>query len=343
MITDTSFPEDGWDPLLKAAVVATDFAVAASAKGIPHAVVAKTIDAWEVMRVELAKHLYLSPESIQAELAHLLDLRLSERGPGFQGAIYAQAGDFTAYYADLLACSPATRPATWSLVLIGLQIGGMVAARFKGEFMRARPVQVWPGVAPMIDTPAHPAYPSGHALQAYLIERCVRQAAPAMGRALRGLSEEIAVNRERAGVHWPSDKEGSWAIVPTIMAVLETVESYKRVRERAAAEWTLSSRMDGKALTAPGGTVLTAVPVSKAAVPITPSASGAAPEPVNDTGDIIQLDEKPATTSTSTVATISAKPVDQSVSRGRIKTKAGAAPISQRSWRRANPKKEETK
>jgi hypothetical protein len=190
----------------------------------------------------------------------------------------------------------------------------LVTARFKAEFMRARPAQVWPGIAPMIDTPAHPAYPSGHALQAYLIEHCVSEAAPAMSSALRELSAEVAVNRERAGVHWPSDKEGSWAIVPEIMRVLRSVPSFDCVLQAARQEWD-----------APVGKDCTAVVV------VTEEREGQRSRLVSETETqhrIMDHDKDGRTRGAKVTPS-------KSPGQGRARLKKGAAPLSERSKDRA--------
>ena len=102
---------------------------------------------------------------------------------------------------------------------------------WKRKFKAPRPAQLYPALIPVIPTPNHPAYPSGHSCQSYLIpyllsliltagsegaeemfkaddngtpngekEKCHGIFFPAMAFAQR-----IAVNREVAGVHFASD------------------------------------------------------------------------------------------------------------------------------------------
>lgn len=230
MVTGTNFPDGSWDPLLKAAAIAADFIFAAAAEMRDPKKVG-----WTVIEEALG-----GPNNdvatLKKELAYLWYLKNTQRDIR-EEAIAAQAGDFTTYFADLLACSPASRPATWSLVLIGLQVGGLVVTRLKKQHMRARPAQVWPAISPDIPTPPHPAYPSGHALQAFLMADCVSLAAKGMKSALDHLAEQIAFNREVAGVHWPSDAEGSLRIRDTVMTILEAVPSFVEVLTAAKAEW----------------------------------------------------------------------------------------------------------
>lgn len=230
IVAGTKFPDGAWDPLLKAAAIAADFVFAATEKKTPKA---KT--GWQTIQDTLGKP-DDTPETLQRELAYLWYLKNTQRDIR-EEAVAAQAGDFTTYFGDLLACSPASRPATWSLVLIGLQVGGLVVTRLKKTHMRARPAQVWPAISPDIPTPPHPAFPSGHALQAYLIADCVSEAAKPMASALNWLADQIAFNREVAGVHWPSDAEGSRRIRGTVLEILKSVSDFDVVLNAAKLEW----------------------------------------------------------------------------------------------------------
>ena len=78
---------------------------------------------------------------------------------------------------------------------------------FKHHWKRARPAQLEPRIRPVIDCPAHPAYPSGHSTQSHLIALVMWKVT---GRddirdALWDAAGRIAQNREYAGVHYKSD------------------------------------------------------------------------------------------------------------------------------------------
>jgi hypothetical protein len=241
MVTGSRFPDGAWDPLLKAAAIAADFIFAAAAP-LPKdnaatgtSAEAKPATGWEVIVKDLGDPAH-EGDTLVEELAYLWYLKNTQRDIR-EEAIAAQAGDFTTYFADLLACSPASRPATWSLVLVGLQVGGLVVTRLKKKYMRARPAQVWPAISPDIPTPPHPAYPSGHALQAYLIAECVSHVAPAMRSALFHLADQISDNREVAGVHWPSDADGSRRILGTVKKIVLSLENLQPILEAAREEW----------------------------------------------------------------------------------------------------------
>ena len=147
-----------------------------------------------------------------------------------------------AYWGNRVAGSVRACPGTYRLGLIGLQVAGLVAASHKLDYMRARPGQVWPSIAPVIATPPHPSYPSGHGLQGLLIAECLKLVAPAMANAIDRLGERIGVNREIAGVHFPSDTAASKSITPKVMAVLKKVPQFDEVLQAAKAEWPASVR-----------------------------------------------------------------------------------------------------
>jgi len=135
--------------------------------------------------------------------------------------------------------SQTCRPATWSLILTALQIGGLVAVHFKAEFKRARPVQVWPALAPSIPTPGHPSYPNAHALQSRLIALCIAEVAPALKEICLDIADRIAENREVGGLHFPSDTKAGKETADHIMNYLRHrhVPRFQEVVEKARLEW----------------------------------------------------------------------------------------------------------
>jgi len=68
-----------------------------------------------------------------------------------------------------------------------------------------RPEVLAGDVAPVIQTPAHSAFPSGHATEAFAAAAVLGALYPARLGQLRRLAARIAVNRGFAGVHYPVD------------------------------------------------------------------------------------------------------------------------------------------
>jgi len=77
------------------------------------------------------------------------------------------------------------------------------AYRTKLLFARARPDQL--GITPSITTPLHASYPSGHAMQAYTVRDVMTCLHPEKEQKYTQIAEDVAYNRVRAGVHYPSD------------------------------------------------------------------------------------------------------------------------------------------
>ena len=79
---------------------------------------------------------------------------------------------------------------------------------------RARPKQVDPTIQTLhSETASTPAYPSGHAYQAYYLAHILSQRYPDKEQNLWSLAERCAHSRVVAGLHYPSDNESSKAIV----------------------------------------------------------------------------------------------------------------------------------
>jgi len=245
MIVGTVFPDGGWDPLLKAGAIAAAFATqpnwqkatdpgwwfeAADYPARRKYTASKVVDTRKEFLNEQTK-------TLTDDIAGLWKWYLSGERHNREQEVKKQAVDISPYWANLLACSSSSMPATWSLVLIGLQVGGMIAAYHKLHYRRARAVQVWAPIAPMIATPPHPSYPSGHALQGMLIADCVSLAVPQMAAACEALGERIGINREIAGVHFPSDTRASHWIAEQTMPILKTVDEFNEVVELARNEW----------------------------------------------------------------------------------------------------------
>jgi hypothetical protein len=157
-------------------------------------------------------------EPLQEEIRQLLadvylrNARLPE--------IVAQSDDFSPYWANMLMVTPGSRPATWLMITTMMLVGTLVAMKYKNLHMHPRPVQVYPALMPVILTPGHPSFPSGHALQCELIADCVARANPALEQPARALAERIARNREIAGVHFPRDRIASRRIAEHLRSVL---------------------------------------------------------------------------------------------------------------------------
>jgi hypothetical protein len=80
---------------------------------------------------------------------------------------------------------------------------------YKKLYNRARPVQVAPQIVDALysTTANTPAYPSGHALQAYYAAKLLSQWEPEKKKEWEAISERVANIRIIAGLHYPSDRD----------------------------------------------------------------------------------------------------------------------------------------
>jgi hypothetical protein len=116
-------------------------------------------------------------------------------------------------------------------------LGYIMAANYKKKFMRPRPSQIEPRLRPLIDVPRHPAYPSGHALQYFLVAKALSTVVhnDELSIELFKVARRIAENREWAGLHYASDTDASEQLAFTMFP--EVTEAYRETFQNAAREW----------------------------------------------------------------------------------------------------------
>lgn len=79
---------------------------------------------------------------------------------------------------------------------------------------RARPAQINPEIRVLASKTADtPAYPSGHAFQAYYLAHVLSKRYPPQTAELWRLADECALSRVYAGLHYPSDNHFSKTLV----------------------------------------------------------------------------------------------------------------------------------
>jgi len=123
--------------------------------------------------------------------------------------ILDQDGRIVGWFAQLMMLSPSEHPYTIMVLEMASQVAQMVAVHFKLHFHRGRPQQVFRGLMPMLVSPWHASYPSGHSLESHLIAQALGVIAPKACEPLSELAHRIATNREVAGVHYPSDTKAA--------------------------------------------------------------------------------------------------------------------------------------
>jgi hypothetical protein len=135
---------------------------------------------------------------------------------GDRGAeIMTQMGGALAFLSAIPFVQPARTPYTLELLAAALRLANAVEMRFKQALASRRPMEYSPQVQPMILTPSHSTFPSGHATEAftsaYVLWRLLRAtnvkpyADTSWRIELMRLASRVAVNRTVAGVHFPVD------------------------------------------------------------------------------------------------------------------------------------------
>jgi len=118
-----------------------------------------------------------------------------------------------AYLASFVPLHPERTPCTLALIDAMLNAAGDVVQRVKHGLVVPRPYEVDRRIHPMVTTPGHASFPSGHATQSAAVCEMLIRLLTASGqpdhqpyeKPLRRLASRIALNREVAGLHYPMD------------------------------------------------------------------------------------------------------------------------------------------
>jgi membrane-associated phospholipid phosphatase len=152
-----------------------------------------------------------------------------------------QADGLAAYIIHFIRADSMRHPWTLELISVGLAIGNIAYMAYKAYYKRVRPSMLRPGLTVPFGPPGHPSFPSGHSFLAHFISLLLLEipgihqrlgVLPADANGLQGhvlkkptfanlqgdgpiasplltVARRIAVNRERIGVHYPSDSSAS--------------------------------------------------------------------------------------------------------------------------------------
>jgi len=129
------------------------------------------------------------------------------------------------------------RPNSFDLMAFVTEIEGPQVMRQKQLFDRVRPSFLDPTIKPAIPVPPHPAYPSGHATQAFLRAFVLGSLDPKNASVYLKSAERIARNREIAGLHYPSDSAAGRALAQQLFAVLSRDPNFVQQFWLAKKEW----------------------------------------------------------------------------------------------------------
>lgn len=107
----------------------------------------------------------------------------------------------------------------------------------KRHFDRVRPSLLDPSLPTAITVPKHPAYPSGHATQAYLLAHFFSALDPTNQDQYYADALRVAHNREIAGVHYPSDSQAGRILARQLYNILKSDSAFLQLFETAKTEW----------------------------------------------------------------------------------------------------------
>ena len=128
--------------------------------------------------------------------------------------IMAQIDAQYAFWSSIIYMHPDRTKRTFELINILLQVCVYVEMRFKHALACWRPVEYNAQVQPMITTPGHGSFPSGHATQVHAVAHVLKsllnlnpanQGHKMIKDQLERQAARIATNRVVAGVHFPVD------------------------------------------------------------------------------------------------------------------------------------------
>ncbi|MFG6430654.1 phosphatase PAP2 family protein [Roseateles sp. LYH14W] len=113
---------------------------------------------------------------------------------------------------------------------------------FKTEFNAARPSAYIKDLNPMFarpdpNYPGHPTYPSGHAAQSRLFALVLGAMFSKLGADLITLANDVAYNREVAGVHFEADSEAGQDLAAKVFKLLMSNPKFACMVSLAQAEW----------------------------------------------------------------------------------------------------------
>ena len=189
---------------------------------------------------------------VRTEIEQLKQLMEDDREQ-YLAEIDVQADGLAGYFYSMLGVSAGRRPWTVEYINCGMALGNIAYMYYKQQFRRARASLLCPGLIPPFGPPGHPAFPSGHSFLGHLLSLLLLEI-PAIrqryghftgpdgspGQAidpgtpprnplygsgpvqspLLWLSQRLAKNRERLGVHYASDSTGSRHLAPAIWRAL---------------------------------------------------------------------------------------------------------------------------
>ncbi|MEO1455075.1 MAG: phosphatase PAP2 family protein [Pseudomonadota bacterium] len=129
--------------------------------------------------------------------------------------INRQLDDIGSFFGAVTRLDASSRQHTLELLTAINRVTYLLEMRAKWYTWTPRPIDLSPNVHPIIQTPDHSSFPSGHATEAFALATVLERLESSMSAKaamtahpmLFRLAHRIAVNRTVAGVHYPIDSE----------------------------------------------------------------------------------------------------------------------------------------
>jgi hypothetical protein len=122
--------------------------------------------------------------------------------------ILSQLGPQYGFWSSVVYLHPDRTRKTIELIDAALRLANFVEMRIKHALACRRPNEMSPQVQPIILTPGHGTFPSGHSTENHMVARILWELlgkGASLGEQLMREAARIAVNRTVAGVHFPID------------------------------------------------------------------------------------------------------------------------------------------
>jgi hypothetical protein len=229
-----------WDPALVAGLAATEFATQFNTW--------KDVDSALDVNADLGwRDTATDPVGFITRELDLLAALMADDRDRYMPEIVGQADNAPLYWYQLLNLGAGEKPGTNALINFAQRAGEMLALHFKKRYSRVRPSTLFPGLLLPFGPPRHPAFPSGHSLTGHLTTYLLRAITPidtSLGQELDWLADRVAKNRERAGLHYPSDSVAGQKLAKEVAKQLPVVGdgsivsvTFKAIIMAAQNEW----------------------------------------------------------------------------------------------------------
>ena len=212
-----------WDPSARQAaglfdlLSGVDFASHSAGKGAldRSVLMLRATAAPLVTMVRPDKAFFENQVAIVASWAELREDRASE--------ILTQMTPQLPFWGSVVNLNPSRTPKTLEIIDLALAFASTVVLRFKQAMACPRPADYSALIQPIVATPAHSAYPSGHSTEAHMIafvlpKLITSDAAEQAHYAeqLERLAARIAINRTVAGLHFPADSHAGRVLAKSL-------------------------------------------------------------------------------------------------------------------------------